>query len=32
MRTIAGLFVVERQSKLDGDTAAQRLVRRLCQD
>jgi hypothetical protein len=29
MRTIAGLFAVERQSKLDGDTAAQRLVRRL---
>jgi transposase len=29
MRTIAGLFAIERQSKLDGDTAAQRLVRRL---
>jgi len=29
MRTIAELFAVERQSKLDGDTAAQRLVRRL---
>ncbi len=29
MRKIAGLFAVERQSKIHGDTAAQRLARRL---